>query len=76
MKSMDEKRKLTVIEKSDVSADVQLEEKIEEVVAPKISHKVSHPNQTSPISTPILKNLAKFANAKIGGKLSVKDLIR
>jgi len=73
---MDEKRKLTVIEKTDVLAEVQLEEKIEETVTPKISHKVLSPGHTNPLSTPILKNLAKFANAKIGDKLTVKDLIR
>ena len=65
---MDEKRKLIVIEK----ADVQLEEKVEEIVTPKNLH----PGQTNPLTKPILKNLAKFQNAKIGDKLSVKDLIR
>jgi len=65
---MDEKRILRVIERT----EEKLEAEVEEVVAPKISR----PNQTSPIEKPILKNLAKFANVKIGDKLSVKDLIR
>ena len=64
MKSMDEKRILKVLERT----EQLVEEKVEEVVAPK----VTHPNQTNPI----YKNLAKFNNAKIGEKLSVKDLIR
>lgn len=61
---MDEKRKLKVIEK----IDEVLDNAVEEQVKPKISH----PNQTNPI----YKNLAKFNNAKIGEKLSVKDLLR
>jgi len=62
---MDEKkRKLIVLERTEQLT----EEKVEEVVVPKISH----PGQTNPI----YKNLAKFNNAKIGDKLSVKDLIR
>jgi len=64
MKSMDEKRILKVLERTEQLVD----EKVEEVVVPKITH----PNQTNPI----YKNLAKFNNSKIGEKLSVKDLIR
>jgi len=65
---MDEKRKLTVIEKTD--------EALEAIVEEQVKPKISHPNQTNPLVKPILKNLAKFANAKIGDKLSVKDIIR
>lgn len=61
---MNEKRKLTVIERTEET----VEEKTEQKVAPKISH----PGQ----SNPIYKNLAKFENAKIGDKLTVKDLLR
>lgn len=60
---MDEKkRKLTVIEKTN--------EELKEETQPK--PKISHPNQTNPI----YKNLAKFNNAKIGDKLSIKDLLK
>jgi hypothetical protein len=66
---MDEnKRKLIVIEKT----QTELEQSTEEQVKPK----VSRPNQTNPIDTPVLRNLAKFHNAKIGDKLTVKDLLR
>lgn len=61
---MDEKRKLKVIEKIDETLDNAVEEQVKP--------KISHPNQTNPI----YKNLAKFNNAKIGEKLSVKDLLR
>lgn len=60
---MDENRKLRVIEKPQEMLDI-----VEEQVKPKISH----PNQTNPI----LNKLAKFTNAKIGDKLSIKDLLR
>lgn len=62
---MDEdKRKLTVIERTE---DVTEETKTE-VATPKFAH----PNQTNPI----YKNLAKFNNAKVGDKWSIKDLLR
>ena len=69
---MDEKRILRVLEKT----DTQLAEKAEEVVTPKISHETVTKGQTNPLTKPILKNLSKFANVKIGDKLSVKDLLR
>ncbi len=61
---MDEKRKLRVIEKTDEAT----KEKVKEVSKPKIEH----PHQTNPI----YKNLAKFNNAKVGDKWSIKDLLR
>ena len=62
---MDEKKRiLRVIEKTETTT----EKVVEQVVVPK----VSHPNQTNPI----YKNLTKFANAKIGDKWSIKDLLR
>lgn len=67
---MDEKRKLKVLEKA--KTDVSVDETIEEKVGCEALAKNSHPNQTNPI----YKNLAKFNNAKIGEKLSVKDLLR
>lgn len=68
MKSMDEKRILRVIEKTD--------EALEAIVEEQVKPAVSYPNQTNPLKKPILKNLAKFHNVKIGDKLSVKDLLR
>jgi len=64
---MDEKlnkRKLIVLDRT--------EEEISEAVEQKVAPKISHPGQ----SNPIYKNLAKFENAKIGDKLTVKDLLR
>lgn len=61
---MDEKRKLKVIEKINDVLDTAVEEQVKP--------RISHPNQTNPI----YKNLAKFNNAKIGEKLSVKDLLK
>lgn len=70
---MDEKRKLRVIERINESLEETLDETIkDEVEVPKISH----PNQTNPLKAPIYKNLAKFVNAKIGDKWSIKDLLR
>lgn len=69
---MDEKqRKLRVLERTEIAQDV-----IEETIAPKVEHQKIIKGQTNPI----LKNLAKFANEKIGGgkcnKWSIKDLLR
>lgn len=59
---MDEKRKLTVIEKTDAKVEET------EVSQPQFSH----PNQTNPI----YKKLMNFKNSKVGAKLSIKDLLR
>lgn len=59
--------KLRVLENS----SIELSEN-ENEVKPKAERKISHPNQTNPI----FKKLAQFNNAKIGEKLSVKDLLR
>lgn len=61
---MDEKRKLTVIERT--------EEKLDSAVKETVKPKISYTNQTNPI----FKNLAKFTNEKIGDKWSIKDLLR
>lgn len=60
---MDEKKvlKLKVIDKVDEIVEKQQSTK-----------KVSHSNQTNPI----YKNLAKFSNAKIGDKWTIRDLLR
>lgn len=47
-------------------------DKVETELKEEIKPKISHPNQTNPI----LNKLAKFTNAKIGDKLSIKDLLR
>lgn len=61
---MDEKRKFTVIEKTD--------EMLDEVTEKQIEPKFSHPNQTNPI----YKKLMNFKNSKIGDKLSVKNILK
>lgn len=62
---MDEKKRiLRVIEKTETTVD--------ETVEKSITPRISYPNQTNPI----YKNLAKFVNAKIGDKWSIKDLLR
>lgn len=61
---MDEKRKLKVLDKVETAVDETVEEKP--------AQKVSNPHQ----SNPIYKNLAKFINAKVGDKLSIKDFLR
>lgn len=61
---MDEKRKLKVIERT--------QEVLEQIAEEQKAPQIKHPNQTNPI----YKNLAKFNNAKISDKLSVKDLLR
>lgn len=66
---MDEKIKLRVIESTDANLDKDIKDEVE-------VHKISHPNQTNPLNAPIYKNLAKFVNAKIGDKWSIKDLLR
>jgi hypothetical protein len=66
---MDEKKRiLKVLEKTEQIVD----ENVEEQVKHSSEHGISHPNQTNPI----YKNLANFANAKIGDKWSIKDLLR
>lgn len=61
---MDEKKRiLKMIEKPE---EMKVDEVIEKLP------KISHPNQTNPI----YKNMAKFANEKIGEKFSIKDLLR
>lgn len=58
---MDEnKRILKVVE----NVGTELKEEIKPAVL--------HPNQTNPI----FKKLAKFCNAKIGDKFSIRDLLR
>lgn len=69
---MDEKRKLKVLDRTETELDETTEEQAKTKAAHKIEHKVTHPNQTNPI----YKNLMNFENAKIGDKLSVKDLLR
>lgn len=64
---MDEKRKLKVLEKTETAKEM-----LDETVVEQVKPKIEHPNQTNPI----YKNLATFNNAKIGEKLSVKDLLR
>jgi hypothetical protein len=67
---MDEKinkRKLIVLDKP-----AELDEKVESKGDERVAPKIEYPNQTNPI----YKNLAKFSNAKIGDKWSVKDLLR
>jgi hypothetical protein len=59
-----DKRILKVLDK----VEIELKESLEKEYKPNISH----PHQTNPI----YKNLAKFANEKIGNKFSIKDLLR
>ena len=67
-KSMDEKKKLKVLDRT----VEKLDEIVEEQVKPQVTHQNSPINHTNPI----YKNLAKFNNSKIGEKLSVKDILR
>lgn len=66
---MDEKRKLRLLDKTESQV---VEEQAEEKVEHKVSHQSSHSGQTNPI----YKNLAKFSNAKIGDKWTIRDLLR
>lgn len=61
---MDEKRILKVLEKP-----TETESEVHETPE---KPKFSHMNQTNPI----YKHLGKFINAKIGDKLSIKDLLK
>jgi len=47
-------------------------DKVETELKEEIKPAISYPNQTNPI----FKKLAKFNNAKIGDKWSIKDLLR
>ena len=63
---MDEKRKLKVLEKTEV-------EQVSELALEQSTKKIEHPNQTNPI----YKKLMTFKNSQIGNnKLSVEDLLR
>lgn len=62
---MDEKRKLRLLDKQETQV-------VEEQAEANVEHKISHPGQTNPI----YKNLAKFSNAKIGDKWTIRDLLR
>lgn len=77
---MDEKKvlKLKVLDKADCELRAKQHAGLRDVADPlnasnqDAERKIVHPNQTNPI----YKNLAKFNNAKIGDKWSVKDLLR
>lgn len=58
---MDEKKRI-----------LKLLDRVETELKEEFKPKITHPNQTNPI----YKNLAKFNNAKIGEKLSIRDLLR
>lgn len=47
-------------------------DRVEKELKEEFEPKISYPNQTNPI----LRKLAKFTNAKIGDKWSIKDLLR
>ena len=70
---MDEKKRiLRVIDKTATDIDT----KVEELVVPKVSNPNKTNPQTNPQTNPIYKKLVQFANAKIGDKWTIKDLLR